>query len=72
MFIRDFNGTLINLNEIKRINIEICGIWNSVVALMIDGKRKEILYKSLDLLEAQEYLDKISRKLAINYEVWEI
>lgn len=71
MFLRDINGFLINISVIERINIEMNEAFCMVVARLKDD-RKITLYKSAELQLSQKYLKNISRKLAVNYEVWEV
>ena len=71
MFLRDINGFLVNISVIERINIEISETFCMVVARLKDD-RKITLYKSIELQHAQNYLEELSRKIAVNFEVWEI
>lgn len=71
MFLRDINGFLINISVIERINIEINETYCMVVARLKDD-RKITLFKNIELQHAQNYLEGLSRKIAVNFEVWEI
>ena len=71
MFIRDMNGFLINVIMINKINIQINEAFCMVVAHLKD-ETIQTIYKSTELQLAQDYLENLSRKIALNYEVWEV
>ena len=71
MFIRNINGFLLNVSLINKINIQINEAFCMVVAHLRDGTT-ETIFKSIQLENAQDYLDDLSRKIALNYEVWEV
>jgi hypothetical protein len=71
MFIRNINGFLLNVSLISKINIQISETFCMVVAHLRDGTT-ETIYKSIELENAQDYLETLSRKIAVNYEIWEI
>ena len=71
MFIRNINGFLLNVSLINKINIQINEAFCMVVAHLRDGTT-ETIFKSIQLENAQNYLDDLSRKIAVNYEIWEI
>jgi len=71
MFIRNINGFLLNASLINKINIQINEAFCMVVAHLRDGTT-ETIFKSIQLENAQNYLDDLSRKIALNYEIWEI
>ena len=70
MFIRNFNGYLINLDKINKINIEISESICKVVAFT--DENKEEIYRSNKIDDCNNYLSNLSRKIAVNHEVWEI
>lgn len=71
MFIRNINGFLLNVSLITKINIQINETFCMVVAHLRDGTM-ETIFKSIQLENAQNYLDDLSRKIALNYEIWEV
>ncbi len=71
MFIRNINGFLLNVSLISKINIQINETFCMVVAHLRDGTT-ETIFKSIQLENAQNYLDDLSRKIALNYEIWEV
>lgn len=75
MFVRDRNGDLLNTNRIITIRIEPTEKEFAVIANYINEtneSRKLALYKDKNIDICREYQNKISRKLAVNHEVWEI
>lgn len=71
MFIRNINGFLLNVSLITKINIQINEAFCMVVAHLRDGTT-ETIFKSIQLENTQNYLDDLSRKIALNYEIWEV
>lgn len=71
MFLRDMNGYLINIQMINKINIQMNEAFCMVVAHLKD-ETIQTIYKTTELQLAQQYLENLSRKLAVNYEVWEV
>lgn len=71
MFIKDMNGFLVNVFMINKINIQINEAFCMVVAHLKD-ETIQTIYKSTELQLAQDYLENLSRKIAVNYEVWEV
>ena len=76
MFIRDCNGNLINTNRIITIKVEQKEDKGyAVIANIINEEnkqRKQALYNDKEIDECRNYQDMLSRKLAVNHEVWEI
>ncbi len=75
MFVRDRNGDLLNTNKIVTIRIEPTEKEFAVIANYINETneaRKQTLYKDKNIDICRDYQNKLSRKLAINHEVWEI
>lgn len=74
MFLRDSNGFLINTDRIIKINIEMNEVFCAVKAHYLNeynSPNKVTLYKDTELQYCQEYLSDLSRKIAVNHEIWE-
>ena len=69
MFVRDVNGFILNLRFINKINIEFNETMCKVVAHIGNGCY-QVLFKSNELQLCQEYLNELSRKIAVNVDVW--
>lgn len=75
MFIRDSNGALLNLNNIVKMNVQLTEEYSAVVAHYVDENGKgatRTIYKDKELQYCQQALENIARKVAVNYEVWEV